>query len=380
MPVITSTGAKPEHKQNKKIEKNYKDPLNSWGIRALMYSSEIGATVNEIAPKLTFALWVPSFMYLGADIYDKYKNDKNEFSPSSKRGVKEAIRQAFSFFILPTGATILGQKLTSPLGKLISDKLSINAKDGIYRHTKDVIDQSIGNNFNNKDKFKTFLINSLKNKVTSLENSKKTDNIFKKFHRYLKGDFSLADSDNKKLYAFAEKNANLLFEIKDALQNNKKHKNIPERIYKKYNKTLPIMKHIYGEDCTDYALKTALKEYQNTLIVKNKITKTIGGVVSCLLLTQPISYIVNKILMPKYITPGVEIISLKFRESNLIRQHVEKVDQNRKKQLNSTTLLNVHEKSRTKEPPPFQKSEKPADKPQANQESIHRQQNAQVRS
>lgn len=75
------------------------------------------ATVNEIAPKLTFALWVPSFMYLGADIYDKYKNDKNEFSPSSKRGVKEAIRQAFSFFILPTGATILGQKLTSPLGK-----------------------------------------------------------------------------------------------------------------------------------------------------------------------------------------------------------------------------------------------------------------------
>lgn len=380
MPVITSTGAKPEHKQNKKIEKNYKDPLNSWGIRALMYSSEIGATVNEIAPKLTFALWVPSFMYLGADIYDKYKNDKNEFSPSSKRGVKEAIRQAFSFFILPTGATILGQKLTSPLGKLISDKLSINAKDGIYRHTKDVIDQSIGHNFNNKDKFKTFLINSLKNKVTSLENSKKTDNIFKKFHRYLKGDFSLADSDNKKLYAFAEKNANLLFEIKDALQNNKKHKNIPERIYKKYNKTLPIMKHLYGEDCTDYALKTALKEYQNTLIVKNKITKTIGGVVSCLLLTQPISYIVNKILMPKYITPGVEIISLKFRESNLIRQHVEKVDQNRKKQLNSTTLLNVHEKSRTKEPLPFQKSQELADKPQANQESIHRQQNAQVRS
>lgn len=380
MRVITSTGAKPEHKQNKKIEKNYKDPLNSWGIRALMYSSEIGATVNEIAPKLTFALWVPSFMYLGADIYDKYKNDKNEFSPSSKRGVKEAIRQAFSFFILPTGATILGQKLTSPLGKLISDKLSINAKDGIYRHTKDVIDQSIGNNFDNKDNFKTFLINSLKNKVTSLENSKKTDNIFKKFHRYLKGDFSLADSDNKKLYAFAEKNANLLFEIKDALQNNKKHKNIHERIYKKYNKTLPIMKQLYGEDYTDYALKTALKEYQNTLIVKNKITKTIGGVVSCLLLTQPISYIVNKILMPKYITPGVEIISSKFRESNLIRQHVEKVDQNRKKQLNSTTLLNVHEKSRTKEPLPFQKSQEPADKPQANQENIHRQQNAQVHS
>ena len=103
-------------KHHKSKEKKYKDPLNSWGIRVLTYSSEIGATVNEIAPRLTFALWVPSFMYLGADIYDKYKNDKNEYSPSSKRAVKESIRQALTFFILPSAATILGQKMTSPVG------------------------------------------------------------------------------------------------------------------------------------------------------------------------------------------------------------------------------------------------------------------------
>ena len=106
----------------KREEKKYKDPLNSWGVRVLMYSSEVGATVNEIAPNLTFALWVPAFMYLGADIYDKYKNDKNKFSPSGKRGMKEVIRQALTFFILPSAATIFGQKLTSPIGKLISDK------------------------------------------------------------------------------------------------------------------------------------------------------------------------------------------------------------------------------------------------------------------
>ena len=92
MPAITPTGLTPEHQKNKRIEKNYKDPLNSWGIRALMYSSEIGATVNEIAPKVTFALWVPSFMYLGADIYDKYKNDKNEFVDLLQRPDLEIVK------------------------------------------------------------------------------------------------------------------------------------------------------------------------------------------------------------------------------------------------------------------------------------------------
>ena len=354
--------------------------MNRWEIRTMMYSSEIGATVNEIAPKLTFALWVPSFMYLGADIYDKYKNDKNEFSPSGKRGVKEAIRQAFSFFILPTAATILGQKLTSPLGKLISDKLSINAKDGIYRHTKDVINQSTGKNFEDKESFKKFLMTSLENKVTALQNSKQTDNFFKKIYRYMTGYFSLADSDKKKLYAFADKNAEMIFEIKSALINKEKHKNISSGIYNKYKQTLPIIKNLYGTDYTDYAIKTALKEYQNTCIVKNKITKTIGGVTSCLLLTQPISYLVNKILMPKYITPGVEIISTKFQESNLIRQHVEKIDKNRKKELHSTTLVNVHEKILEQECPQFQKFPAHAETHPANPKHNHHQQTSQPHS
>ena len=193
MPVKVQSVARSAHtenKHNKTEEKKYKDPLNSWGIRVLTYSSEIGATVNEIAPKMTFALWVPSFMYLGADIYDKYKNDKNEYSPSSKRAVKESIRQALTFFILPTAATIVGQKMTSPVGKLISDKLSINAKDGIYRHTKNVIEQATGDNFSTKESFKNFLRQSLENKVNELNATKKSDNIFKKlsckYHSYAK--------------------------------------------------------------------------------------------------------------------------------------------------------------------------------------------------
>ena len=105
------------------------------------------------------------------------------------------------------------------------------------------------------------------------------------------------------------------------------------------------MQNLYGEDFAGKALKNALKDYQNHLIVKNKIIKTIGGVASCLLLTQPISYLVNTILMPKYITPGMEIISTKFKDSNLLRQHIEKENEKRKKEIQSDSILNVGENS-----------------------------------
>lgn len=323
--AVTSTGLTPP-KNNGAKEKKYKDPLNNWVVKSLSYTNEIGAGINEIAPKLTFALWIPTFMYLGADIYDKYKNDQNEYNPSGKRGVKRAITQGLSSFILPAGAIILGQKVTSPVGKLISDKLSINAKDTVFRHTKDVIDQTIGKTFDNKDEFKQFIRTSLENKVRALENSKQTDNIFKKVYRYMTGYFAASDADRKKLFAFADKNADNIFEIKEALENGTKDSKIPKRIYKKYTSTVPAMQKLYGNDFTHHALKTALKEYQNTLIVRNKLFKTIGGLVSLVFLISPINYFVDKILMPKYIVPGMDLIGEKLRESNHLRLHVKRFD------------------------------------------------------
>lgn len=98
--VTNLNTAKPAPKEKEK--KKYSDPLNNWGLRAMSYTNEIGTTVYEIAPKVTFALWIPTFMYLGADIYDKYKNDKNHYAPSAKRGVENAISQGISSFLLPT--------------------------------------------------------------------------------------------------------------------------------------------------------------------------------------------------------------------------------------------------------------------------------------
>ena len=328
----------PPDKKHKAEEKKYKDPLNSWAISALTYSSEIGATVNEIAPKLTFALWVPSFMYLGADIYDKYKNDKDEYSPSSKRAVKESIRQALTFFILPSAATIIGQKMTSPIGKLISGKISINARDSIYRHTNEAIEQASDEDLLNKENFTKFLDSSLENHIKELENTRKTNNIFKKAYRYLTGYFALTDTDNAKIHAFATKNAERIFDIKEKLESGTPDKNMPKSVIKKYKNTLENAQKLYGQDKNGKAIKSALQNYQNHLIVKNKIAKTIGGVASCLMFTEPIGYLVNKILMPQYITPGLNIINDRLKDSNLLKIHVKKVaDEEARKSIFSTS-------------------------------------------
>ena len=315
----------PPDKKHKAEEKKYKDPLNSWAISALTYSSEIGATVNEIAPKLTFALWVPSFMYLGADIYDKYKNDKDEYSPSSKRAVKESIRQALTFFILPSAATIIGQKMTSPIGKLISGKISINARDSIYRHTNSAIEQATEENFKTKENFKEFLNKSLENHIKELENDRKQGNIFKKAYRYLTGYFALADNDSQKVHAYITQNADKIFDIKEKLKKGINDKSIPASVTKKYKNTLENATLLFGKDQTNRAFKNALQNYQNHLIVKNKILKTLGGVVSCLMFTEPIGYLVNKILMPQYITPGINLLNEKLNDSNLLKIHLNKV-------------------------------------------------------
>src|SRR5574344_699075 len=90
---------------DKKLEqKKYSDPLMKFPIRGLAYSNELGAALSEISPKIGTMLWVPALMYFGADIYDKYKNDNDKFSPNGERGLKQAIFQACASVVLPTAA------------------------------------------------------------------------------------------------------------------------------------------------------------------------------------------------------------------------------------------------------------------------------------
>ena len=97
--VIVQLNFSGNNTQNKPKKNKYQDPLNKKVPVLMSYSNEVGTAISEIAPKLGMALWAPTFMYLGADIYDKYKNDKDNYNPSARRALKRAIFQGLTSLV-----------------------------------------------------------------------------------------------------------------------------------------------------------------------------------------------------------------------------------------------------------------------------------------
>ena len=106
----------------------YKDPLMNWPLRGAAFTNEVGEALRPIIGNAANMTWVPALMYIGADVYDKYKNDQTEYSPDSKRCLKQAIFQGLASVFLPVVAVKLGQNAFSQFGKFTEDKISLNAK------------------------------------------------------------------------------------------------------------------------------------------------------------------------------------------------------------------------------------------------------------
>lgn len=299
---------------NTDTQKNkYHDPLNKTVPVLMSYSNEVGTAISEIAPKLGTALWAPSLMYLGADIYDKYKNDKDHYKPSGKRAIKRAIFQGLTSLIALPALIFAAQCLVSPIARIGKFKISGNAKDTIYRHTKNVIDQARPSSLTSYENFEELIVKTLKNKIESRNNEKKTINIFKRLYNSIfTNRYSILNDNIEKIEEFAKHNAKNTFKIMTALQEGNT-KEVPHKILKKYNKILPLMKEAYKDgDYAYQASRSALKEYQNILIFKNKFLKTITGFAALLIFAKPINNFIDKKIMKKYINPGIDQISSGF--------------------------------------------------------------------
>ena len=67
------------------------------------------------------------------------------------------------------------------------------------------------------------------------------------------------------------------------------------------------MKETYKDsDYSFQATRTALKEYQQEMIFKNQILKTVGGLIALIIFAKPVNDYVDKHIMSKYIEPGVD--------------------------------------------------------------------------
>lgn len=310
-PSIEHTQKQNTNSKDKKHK--YQDPLNKKVPVLMSYSNEIGTAISEIAPRLGAALWAPTFMYLGADIYDKYKNDKDSYKPSGKRALKRAIFQGMTSLIALPAVIFAAQSAISPLAQFDKWGINGNTKDAVYKHTKSVIDQAHGSALDSYEEFNRVIKTTLENKIRSRKSEKRTANFFKRaWNKLFTQRYTLLSADKAKILTFAEANAKNTFEILTALKNEDKHK-IPHRIYKKYKKTLPIMKEMYKDgDYSHQATRNALIEYQKSLIFKNKLLKTLGGFTALILLANPINNFVDKQIMKKFISPGIDQISEGF--------------------------------------------------------------------
>lgn len=314
-----STGIQPiNNTQNNK----YKDPLNKNGFVLMSYSNEVGTAIAEIAPKLGTALWAPTFMYLGADIYDKYKNDKNNYDPSAKRALQRAIFQGLTSLIALPAVIYAGQCAVPPLGRFDKSGISGNTKDSVYKHIKEVITQANDSVFENYKDYEELLLNSIRNKYNSRNREYKNLNIFKKFiKKYFSKRFDILEHDKMKMLEFAKINAKETFDLITALRNNDISK-IPKRVLNKYKELIPQVKEMYKSGDYSYqATRGALIEHLKGKIFKNKLLKTAGGICALVIFAKPVNNFVEKNIMKKYINPSIDQFSIEVTNRNLIKSN-----------------------------------------------------------
>lgn len=136
MPKVKLTPIKQKTKKEeiKEIIQNPDDPLAKYPLRAFGYSNEVGAAVSAMpvwGKAAEVGLWVPALMYLGADIYDKFRRGKegDYTKASATAAVEQAVFQALASVILPTAAVKMGQSVAGQLTKFDKSGLDAKAKE-----------------------------------------------------------------------------------------------------------------------------------------------------------------------------------------------------------------------------------------------------------
>lgn len=285
-------------KKAEKEKQKKDDILSHYPMKLLAYSNEVGAAISPINKHLGAILWAPALLYLGADIYDKYKNDNTTYNPSAKRSVRQAIFQGFASVLLPTAAIKAGQKIGVNLTKSKSE-LSAMEKKELVEFSMGYLENSDYTKANNSE-FTEGLINTFKQKaqknrpkIERRSFAKKVVSLFTEsdeyehaFAKHLK-----SAPDNNPVISYLEKQGKLITSILsgEPFQNTK---------YVKYFDKAKIK-----YESQELAKKeTLMKLLKDKNIDKSKVA-TVSGFIALALLATPIDYFVEYVLMDKIVDP-----------------------------------------------------------------------------
>ncbi len=331
--AITHNSALPSFAQKQKDapkketkQPQYSDPLMNWPIRGLAYSNELGAAISEVAPKLGTLLWFPAMLYFGADIYDKYKNEKTSYDPNAKRGTEQAIFQLLASVLMPTGAVIAGQKAASAMGVMGKTGLSLQTQEEVTNFLQEFMSRRHIDKFkDNIPDFKKHFVESLTTKRENLIKETQIKNPIKLIGNYFFGrrhPESIALSEKDRVLKYADEHIDTMFDIHKSLMENKKPAQFSEKMWKQFNKLK--IKFAKDPDYADTYVRDAaeqvIKKFQKSKITNAKVLKTIGGFVALGLAIKPIDTFVEKVIMKKYVEPN-----LKMLDNSQVKEYKEKV-------------------------------------------------------
>lgn len=273
----------------------YKDPLMNWPMRGAAFTNEVGEALRPIIGSYANLTWAPALMYIGADVYDKYKNDKNEYSPDSKRCLKQAIFQGLASVCLPVFAIKIGQNIFSQFGKFTEDKISLNAKEHISKTAEHFIANGKMRAYDGRDEecIKEFLAH-VSDSMDYNTKKKSLKNTFKVF--------SLDKKENIEKYSVKT--------IKNLIQLRKDLLNPTTDIKASgwYSKYISALKSGQTESV---AVKSVLTNFQKGQLLKGNFIKTIGGFCALALAIKPIDHFVENVLIGKYVGPQIDNIKIK---------------------------------------------------------------------
>lgn len=279
----------------------YRDPLMKWPLRGAAFTNEIGEALRPLIGGYATISWAPALMYIGADIYDKYKNDNTEYSPNSKRLLKQAIFQGMASILLPLVAVKAGQNIFSLTGRIGKDKVSLNSKEIVSLTAENFIANGQMRAFHGKDEecVKTF-IDRVHNVIDFSKQEKNTKNpLVKTWNKIEIAILKFLNINNESLDKYATSTIQDLIEQRKNLLN-------PTEEFKSTKIYNDYVKNLNKGQTKNVAVKSALTKFQQNKMLKGRAIKTLGGFIALGSLIKPIDHFVDNFLIGKVLGPGID--------------------------------------------------------------------------
>ena len=274
----------------------YKDPLMQWPLRGAAFTNELGEGLRPIIGSSATLFWAPVFLYIGADVYDKYKNDGKQHNPSSKRLIKQACFQGLASILLPLVAIKGGQNAFSLFGLLGKEKISCNKQETLINLAKTFVANGNMRAYENND---IGCINKFQDIVEHNLEFNKNKNFMTKMFNKFQNIFKINSSENVQNYA--KKIIEELISTRKLLLN-------PTEEFRS-NKLYQSFKVALNSGETEQvATKTILTKLLNTKTTNCKIIKTIGGFIAVGFAINPIDKFVEHTIIDKYLGPQIDRI------------------------------------------------------------------------